>query len=79
MHASGGVPTSCPLHACAGVLVGIEGLDSVCEATHGMHDRGRPIGHGVELVQPAWLEAGRHQQQVHTYNQGQPSFSGTLG
>ena len=42
----------------------VEGQYSVPEATSGMGHRHSSIAHGIQLVQPARLKAGGHQQQI---------------
>lgn len=42
----------------------VEGQYSVPEATSGMRHRYSSIAHSIQLVQPAWLKAGGHQQQI---------------
>jgi len=43
---------------------GVEGQHCVPEATGCMGHGHSSIAHGIQLVQPAWLKAGGHQQQV---------------
>lgn len=42
----------------------VEGQYSVPEATSGMGHRHSSIAHGIQLIQPARLKAGGHQQQI---------------
>ena len=52
-------------HTCARIFVWVKRLDCVGQATHGMHYWGGGVGHGVELVEAAGLEARGHQKHVH--------------
>ena len=45
---------------------GIEGDDGVSEASGGMRNGGCAIGHGIQLVEPAGLEAGGHEQKIRS-------------
>lgn len=59
-----------PLPTCACVLVRAVWPHSVAQAAHGMHNGHSTIGHGIQLVEAAGLEAGGHEQHVGACSMG---------
>ena len=49
---------------CVRTFPGIEGDDGVSETSSSMRDGGCTVRHGIQLVEPAGLKAGGHEEDV---------------